>query len=171
MADFAYLVTVSWWPPKSVTVRRFFVDLAMSATTHDRNTSSDTSLPARRVRRSSRPAGWEAKRRRSLQRRRVRFESLEQRLFLSGAAERYLFAAELYADAEQTRPGLVGTYIDRSLADLTGVDDWRISQPVAGTRVDSPLEFLSNGWGSLASVGLTGGSDADWERFSVQWDG
>jgi len=99
------------------------------------------------------------------------FESLEQRLFLTGAAGRYLFAAELYTDAEQTRPGLVGTYIDRSLAELTAADDWRISQPVAGTRVDSPLEFLSNGWGSLASVGLTGGSDANWERFSVQWDG
>ena len=101
----------------------------------------------------------------------VRFERLEPRLLLSGTGERYLFAAELYADAELTTPGLVGTYIDHSLPHVREVDDWRITQPVAGTRLDSPVEFLSNSWGSRASVGLTGGTDANWDRFSVQWDG
>jgi len=90
---------------------------------------------------------------------------------VAAPAPQSLLGADLYADAVLTTPGLVGSYVDRELSDVTAFDDWRISQTIAGTRVDSPVEFLSNGWGSRDSVGLTGGSDADWEGFSVQWDG
>ncbi len=107
--------------------------------------------------------------------RQLSLERLEPRFALDGAGgaggEQYLFGAELFADVSQTTSGLVGTYIDQSLIDRSPVSDWRTTQQVAGTRVDSPLEFLSDDWGSRSAVGLTGGSDNDWERFSVQWDG
>ncbi|MGB8167120.1 MAG: PA14 domain-containing protein, partial [Chthoniobacteraceae bacterium] len=36
---------------------------------------------------------------------------------------------------------------------------------------DVTLDFSTGTWGARAPVGITGGSDADWENFSVQWDG
>ncbi|MEW6158988.1 MAG: putative Ig domain-containing protein, partial [Verrucomicrobiota bacterium] len=73
---------------------------------------------------------------------------------------------------------VVGSYINGSLRDRPDKDDWRQTQTIAGTRNDDPINFPSDGWGSLASVGLQSndsggqnGSDENWENFSVQWDG
>jgi len=82
-----------------------------------------------------------------------------------------LAGAALYADVALTTPGLVGTYVDTPLSHVTGSEDWRVTQPVAGTRLDDSVEFLADGWGARAAVGLTAGSDENWEAFSVQWDG
>lgn len=97
-------------------------------------------------------------------------QALEPRVLLSGVGSAVEGIA-VYVDAALTEPGLTGTYVNRSLRDEPAMDDWRLSQPVAGTRVDSLIEFTSNGWGSRASVGLTYGDDNDWENYSVQWDG
>jgi hypothetical protein len=82
-----------------------------------------------------------------------------------------LTGVELYTDAALTTPGLRGSYVNRSLRHVSSPADWRTTQPIAGTRVDAALSFLTDGWGSRAAVGLTKGSDADWHDFSVQWDG
>ncbi len=68
-------------------------------------------------------------------------------------------------------PGLTGTYVNRNLRGYQQQDDWRKSQVVAGTRVDTNLDFSSESWGRRADVGLTNGSDGDWQDYSVQWDG
>jgi hypothetical protein len=78
---------------------------------------------------------------------------------------------ELYTSATRTVQGLVGSYINGSLSSYVTQDDWRISQPISGIRVDQSLSFPSNSWGVRASVGLTNGIDANWEDYSVQWDG
>lgn len=112
--------------------------------------------------------------RRSPRRLRLGLEHLEPRRTLDGAGgalEQYLTGVELYQDASLTARGLIGSYVDRNLKEVVDTADWRVSQAVAGTRADSPVEFLTNGWGSRSAVGLTSGSDADWEQFSVQWDG
>jgi hypothetical protein len=82
-----------------------------------------------------------------------------------------LTGVRLFTDAALTVPGLVGSYVDRCLQDVSDASDWRSSQVIAGTRPDPRLTFTTGSWGARASVGLTGGSDADWEAFSVQWDG
>jgi hypothetical protein len=79
--------------------------------------------------------------------------------------------AALFTDASGTKPGLVGTYVNRSLRNDPPQDDWRVSQAVAGTRVDRLIRFSTGDWGQRAAVGITSGTDADWENFSVQWDG
>ena len=65
---------------------------------------------------------------------------------------------------------LTGSYINDN---LRGVDelDWRLSRTVAGTRNDGDIDFNTPTWGTRSDVGLTNGSDANWEFFSVQWDG
>ncbi|NLF33017.1 MAG: hypothetical protein GX591_19295, partial [Planctomycetes bacterium] len=90
-------------------------------------------------------------------------EPLEPHVLLSGAA--------FYADEALLTPGLVGSYVDQALSDVADAADWRLTQTIAGWRLDDPVDFPANGWGSRAEVGLTGGSDEDWEEFSVQWDG
>lgn len=80
-------------------------------------------------------------------------------------------AFAVYVNETRTTPGLVGSYVDQSLRDYLPQDDWRESQNVAGTRTDPRIRFTGNGWGSRTEVGLTGGTDDDWENFSVQWDG
>ncbi|WP_197168162.1 FG-GAP-like repeat-containing protein [Neorhodopirellula pilleata] len=78
----------------------------------------------------------------------------------------------LFQDASLTQPGLVGSYVNQSLRGVTAFEDWRTTQTVAGSRVDDRIEFISFGsFGQRADVNLTGGSDANWENFSVQWDG
>lgn len=52
-------------------------------------------------------------------------------------------------------------------------DDWRATQTIAGTRTDTLINQGNNAFGSAgerAAWGI-GGSDADWNTFSVQWDG
>lgn len=65
----------------------------------------------------------------------------------------------------------MGSYVNRSLRHYATQDDWRVSKLISGSRVDAAIYFTSNNWGSRASVGVTGGSDDDWDSFSVQWDG
>lgn len=67
--------------------------------------------------------------------------------------------------------GLVGSYINYNLRGRSTQDDWRASQAIAGTRVDPEIAFTSSGWGTRAEVGLTAGSDTNWDNYSVQWDG
>jgi hypothetical protein len=54
-------------------------------------------------------------------------------------------------------PGLVGSYVNKSLRAYSTQDDWRVSQIIAGTRVDPAINFPQSAWGSRASVGVTGG--------------
>ena len=82
-----------------------------------------------------------------------------------------LHGARLFTDASLSTPGLVGSFVNSNLQAVKTTDDWRLTQTVAGTRVDTNLSFTTSSWGSRAAVGITGGSDANWESFSVQWDG
>lgn len=77
----------------------------------------------------------------------------------------------LYTDQTRGTPGLVGSYVDSNLRGVTSHADWRTTQVIAGTRIDAALDFQTDSWGSRAAVGLTHGTDADWDLFSVQWDG
>jgi len=79
-------------------------------------------------------------------------------------------AIELFTDLSCTTRGLQGSYINRSMRDSTLID-WRRIFGSIGRRVDTSLYFPTNGWGERAPLGLTHGTDADWEDFSVQWDG
>ena len=81
-------------------------------------------------------------------------------------------AVEIFTDAACTQPGLTGSYVDSCLSALKA-DEWRSATgiTICGTRVDSSLAFGNGDWGERAEVGVTGGSDEDWEQFSVQWDG
>ena len=78
-----------------------------------------------------------------------------------------------YTGADLRTNGLVGSYVNSSLRGRTVQDDWRASGAVviAGRRIDRSLNFTSDGWGARAPLRLTGGTDANWENFSVQWDG
>ncbi len=78
---------------------------------------------------------------------------------------------DLFTSASELTKGLVGSYIDQSLRAVPEPTDWRVAQSVAGTRIDPELFFVNSGWGNRSAAGLTKGSDADWEDFSVQWDG
>ena len=80
-------------------------------------------------------------------------------------------AFRLFAEEGLTTPGLVGSYVDQSLRDYAPHDDWRETMTIVGTRTDAELAFTADGWGQRSSVGLTKGTDDDWEDFSVQWDG
>ncbi|MCA9063193.1 MAG: hypothetical protein KDA96_09040, partial [Planctomycetaceae bacterium] len=80
-------------------------------------------------------------------------------------------ATALFTDASKTTPGLTGSYVNLNLRSVTDQLDWRMSQTVAGTRHDATLNFTGNSWGARSSVGMTGGGDANWEFYSVQWDG
>ena len=99
----------------------------------------------------------------------LRCEPLEDRQLLSAIPP--LGEFHLFADASLTTPGLVGSYVNQSLRSYAPQDDWRLTQAIAGTRVDAAINFTSNGWGSRNAVGLTHGSNNDWDNFSVQWDG
>ena len=77
----------------------------------------------------------------------------------------------VFTSATLTTSGLVGSYVNQNLRGVSAQDDWRVTQTIAGTRTDAPIEFTTDSWGSRSEVGLTNGSDADWELYSVQWDG
>ena len=107
------------------------------------------------------------KRRNHWRQRRLTVESLEHRCMLSSG---YGEAFALFTDETLQVPGLVGSYVNQS---LRAVDerDWRATRAIAGTRVDPVLFFPTPSLGARSQVGITGGSDADWDNFSVQWDG
>ncbi len=77
----------------------------------------------------------------------------------------------LFRDAAQTLTGLTGSYVNSSLRSYATHDDWRTSQTVSGTRTDYTVDFSSNSLGDRSTVGVTGGTDANWDNFSAQWDG
>ena len=79
----------------------------------------------------------------------------------------------LFTTSARTTNGLMGSYVNGSLRSRTAQEDWRLTNAVtiSGTRVDPSIHFTDNGWGVRASLGITNGSDADWDDFSVQWDG
>jgi|GEM_PF-954981 len=76
---------------------------------------------------------------------------------------------EFSTDGALTSAGLIASYVDQSLRQDTEQDDWRVTQEIAGTRLE-PYPYLNAG-GNRAAVGLTHGTDADWDNFSAQWDG
>ena len=79
--------------------------------------------------------------------------------------------AALFQDTNLTNPGLVGSYVNSSLRSVTSQADWRTTQTISGTRTDYDIGFSDSSFGTRATVGVTGGSDANWDNFSVQWDG
>lgn len=97
-------------------------------------------------------------------------ERLESRTLLSGLSA--VPAEYLHTDVSSNTAGLVGTYFNQGLR-RTDAIDWRTipRNNASGTRVDAQLSFTTDAWGSRSTVGLTRGSDANWEDFSVQWDG
>jgi len=98
-------------------------------------------------------------------------ENLDMEQAQAGAGIAPLGRFEIYTDASLATPGLTGSYVNQSLRWYSPQDDWRVTQVIASTRVDPTINFTSSAWGSRAAVGLTGGSDGDWDDFSVQWDG
>ncbi len=66
--------------------------------------------------------------------------------------------AAVFTDAALRTPGLVGSYVNRSLEMVTNVEDWRLTQPIAGTRIDTNFARRTADWGSRAAVGITGGT-------------
>lgn len=77
----------------------------------------------------------------------------------------------LSPDASFTTRGLVGSYINQNLRGVSAQTDWRSTQAIAGTRLDPSVHFPQNDWGNRSTLNLTGGTDANWDNFSVQWDG
>lgn len=77
----------------------------------------------------------------------------------------------IYTDAGLGTPGLTGSYVNENLRWYLPQDDWRITQDISGVRVDATIDFTSTDWGGRAELGLDGGTDSDWDDFSVQWDG
>ncbi|MFO0871055.1 MAG: PA14 domain-containing protein, partial [Pirellulales bacterium] len=68
--------------------------------------------------------------------------------------------------------GLTGSYVDQSLRSLRDQGDWRTTQSIAGSRVDTAVSFRQSQWGDATSLHLTHYSvGVDWNNFSVQWDG
>jgi hypothetical protein len=80
-------------------------------------------------------------------------------------------AVHLYTTPSKAVMGLVGSYVNQSLEAYAPQDDWRVTQTIVGSRVDPTIDFATGTWGARAPLNLTGGSDADWDNFSVQWDG
>ncbi len=77
----------------------------------------------------------------------------------------------LFTTTEMTQTGLTGSYINSSLRGVAANTDWVGTQTIAGTRIDPNVHFRVDEFGSRAEVGISGGSDSDWDNFSVQWDG
>ena len=103
----------------------------------------------------------------SRRRRTLSVESLERRCLLSNG---YGEAFGLFTDLTLQVPGLVGSYVDQSLRAVDELD-WRATREIAGTRVEPTLFFPTDSLGVRSEVGITGGSDVNWDDFSVQWDG
>ncbi len=79
--------------------------------------------------------------------------------------------AALFQDTNLTTLGLVGSYVNSSLRGVASQADWRSTQTISGVRTDYQIGFNDSSFGTRAEVGVTGGSDANWDNFSVQWDG
>src|SRR5687768_17556958 len=96
--------------------------------------------------------------------RRRRMRAAVSGVVAEGLEARQFFAVHAIPAAFLTNgggPGLVGSYINTSLRDYDE-PDWRSTQAISGTRTDATVNFTANGWGTRSSVGVTGGSDGDW---------
>jgi len=78
---------------------------------------------------------------------------------------------EVFTGADVATAGLNGSYVNQDLRGYATQDDWRSSQTISGRRIDVFPGFTKENWGNRAAVGLTGGTDENWDYFSVQWDG
>lgn len=78
---------------------------------------------------------------------------------------------ELFADALLTVPGLTGSYVNQNLGGVASPADWRVTQTIAGTRIDLKISFPGDDWGNRSALNLTGGTNSNWDSYSVQWDG
>lgn len=77
----------------------------------------------------------------------------------------------IFADAAFTTPGVTGRYIQAAYA-LAGDYDWDAADfPASTTRLDAGINFPETASWGLRPASLTSGTDADWEWFTVQWDG
>lgn len=95
-------------------------------------------------------------------------EHLEDRNMLDASGLSIVPADWLFRDQALTSPGIYGRYINGSLRSVND-DNW--SDRGGSIRVDSSLNFTTDSWGTRSQVGITGGTDADWNNYSVQWDG
>ncbi|MCY2977564.1 MAG: FG-GAP-like repeat-containing protein, partial [Planctomycetota bacterium] len=84
----------------------------------------------------------------------------------------------LFQDSGLTKPGILASYVNRSLRTSTTHADWRSTQSISGSRIESNISFLGNkagfadnSFGVRSQVGVTDGTDLNWENFSAQWDG
>lgn len=81
----------------------------------------------------------------------------------------------LFTDGSLSTPGLTGRYLSfsRGWLPLGNDFDWTATDyPSSRTRIDPEINFPDRGsWGPRAAVGIMNGTDADWNSFSVQWDG
>lgn len=69
-------------------------------------------------------------------------------------------------------PGLAASFVASNLRGVTQ-NDWRTTQTITGTRSDATIDLAGDAFGTSvqrASYGI-GGSDSNWDNFSVQWDG
>ncbi len=68
--------------------------------------------------------------------------------------------------------GLTASFVATSLRAVTQ-DDWRSTQTITGTRSDATIDQPTSAFGTGVerAAFVIGGSDADWDNFSVQWDG
>ena len=94
----------------------------------------------------------------------LHFEPLEERQLLA-------VSYQIYTNEQCTVPGLTGSYVNANLQNYSNQDDWRVTQTIAGSRVDNPPNFTGDDWGNRSALNLTGGTNTDWDYFSVQWDG
>ena len=95
------------------------------------------------------------------------YEYMDVKLEFLSAAPPPAFG--LYINAQATTPGLTGSYYN-GLPPINQ-PDWTATQTRSGVRVDNPVDFPNPGWGTRSTVGVTGGTDAAWDNFAVQWDG
>ena len=95
-------------------------------------------------------------------------EYLDLKLEFTGVPSPGLGGA-FYPDAAATTPGLTGSYFNG--LQPTSSADFNATATRSGVRVDNPVNFPGPGWGSRSAVGVTGGTDALWDNFSVQWEG
>ena len=76
-----------------------------------------------------------------------------------------------FTTSSLTTPGIAAHYVNSSLRAVQSQADWDTTQAIVGGRYDPSIDFPGNGLGPRAELNLTGGSDANWDNFSVQWDG
>lgn len=80
-------------------------------------------------------------------------------------------SSALFTSVAATTNGLVGSYVNSSLRAVASQADWKTSQTIIGSRVDQVIDFNTSSLGTRAAVNVTGGTDNNWDFFSVQWDG